>query len=457
MIDLKEIKKDFDKVIKYSQGIPNPKTDKLLHDWLIAKRPLMDNLLNGEMIYEVPEKVHFHLSPKMRQNKISDFSSELISVYGNLELAYFIEHQYSEDFFDNKVTADYVTKEGKKIPKGMKLVKSFKYFEKDKKVLEYVQNMASMIIQEDKIEGTLCFSVHPLDFLSSSENSYNWRSCHSLDGEYRAGNLSYITDCSTIICYLKTDDKVKLPNFPEDVLWNSKKWRMLLFFPTYCYGAIYPVIFAGRQYPFFSEEALEIVKEKLIINSFNLLYFNSYTKWHNDVYHYFTMEDGEKIPFRSPQILLQGKFYNIGEVVSDAPNSLHFNDLLNSSCYTPYYISHKYVHAEDLKFEIGSPVKCLHCGDNLITNSDIMVCEECAKKEEYLLEGYVSCTCCDRRIREEDAVYTSFGYLCPCCYEEECSTCEKCGQVFFNEDITYNRDYDLYVCESCEKELNNGS
>ena len=26
-----------------------------------------------------------------------------------------------------------------------------------------------------------------------------------------------------------------------------------------------------------------------------------------------------------------------------------------------------------------------------------------------------------------------------------------------NEDITYNRDYDLYVCESCEKELNNGS
>ena len=28
------------------------------------------------------------------------------------------------------------------------------------------------------------------DYLSLSENAFNWRSCHALDGEYRAGNLS---------------------------------------------------------------------------------------------------------------------------------------------------------------------------------------------------------------------------------------------------------------------------
>lgn len=46
----------------------------------------------------------------------------------------------------------------------MKLVKAFKYFEENSRSLEDIQNYASRIIQEDKIEGTLCFSVHPLDF-----------------------------------------------------------------------------------------------------------------------------------------------------------------------------------------------------------------------------------------------------------------------------------------------------
>ena len=90
----------------------------------------------------------------------------------------------NNSFYDNIVTdSDYSP-----APKGMKLVRAFKYFEKNKIVLEEIQNLASRYLQEDKVKGTLCFSVHPLDFLSLSENTYNWRSCHSLDGEYRAGN-----------------------------------------------------------------------------------------------------------------------------------------------------------------------------------------------------------------------------------------------------------------------------
>ena len=127
------------------------------------------------------------------------------------------------------------------IPRGMKIVKSFKYFEKDEDTLADIQSAASMIIQEDKIEGKLCMSVHPLDFLSLSENTYNWRSCHALDGDYRAGNLSYMVDSSTVICYLKSDRDERLPNFPPEVKWNSKKWRVLLFFSN-----DWDMIFAGR-------------------------------------------------------------------------------------------------------------------------------------------------------------------------------------------------------------------
>ena len=43
------------------------------------------------------------------------------------------------------------------------------------------------------MEGYLYLSIHPLDYLSISETNHGWRSCHALDGEYRNGNLSYLT------------------------------------------------------------------------------------------------------------------------------------------------------------------------------------------------------------------------------------------------------------------------
>ena len=39
-----------------------------------------------------------------------------------------------------------------------------------------------------------------------------------------------MVDKSTVICYLKSKEKYKLPNFPSSVLWNSKKWRVLIHF-----------------------------------------------------------------------------------------------------------------------------------------------------------------------------------------------------------------------------------
>ena len=42
-----------------------------------------------------------------------------------------------------------------------------------------------------------------------------------------------MVDSSTFMCYIKSNDDEILPNFPDTVPWNSKKWRMLLFFSDY--------------------------------------------------------------------------------------------------------------------------------------------------------------------------------------------------------------------------------
>lgn len=66
-----------------------------------------------------------------------------------------------------------------------------------------------------------------LRFLTSSVNTYNWRSCHALDGEYRAGNLSYMADNVTFMCYIKGEAKLQYPFLPHGISWNSKNGACL--------------------------------------------------------------------------------------------------------------------------------------------------------------------------------------------------------------------------------------
>lgn len=67
------------------------------------------------------------------------------SRWNNPHLSDFIEEQ-REGFFSNQVVKDYEAYDGKKIPKGMKLVKAFKFFESNQRALEDIQSAASMII-----------------------------------------------------------------------------------------------------------------------------------------------------------------------------------------------------------------------------------------------------------------------------------------------------------------------
>ena len=239
----KEVQKKFNEVISASQGIEDPQTDDLFQKWMEAKRDFIE-AMDGQLIWEWPEQVAFELGSKEKNLRVDDFVELIQNRWQNNDLADFVAFE-KDGFFSNQVTRQYICPQRNLIiPQGMKLLKAFKFFENDVKVLNDIQSAASMIIQEDKITGTLCLSVHPLDFLSLSENTHNWRSCHALDGEYRGGNLSYMVDRSTIICYIRSNRDDYLPDF-GDVKWNSKKWRVLLFFSNK-----WDMLFAGRQYPF---------------------------------------------------------------------------------------------------------------------------------------------------------------------------------------------------------------
>lgn len=370
--NIKHIQSQFNEVISHSQDFC-PDTDELFARWYEAKRDFIE-AFGGDLIWECPDKVTFELSQADKNVRLDEFISKISNTFENDALAMFLEDNRA-GFFKNEVVEGGTVRMGDgdivDVPVGMKLIKAFKYFESDPLTLKDLQTHASMIIQEDKVSGTLCISVHPLDFLSSSENTYNWRSCHSLDGEYRAGNFSYMMDSSTVICYLKGAEDAKLPNFPDSVRWNSKKWRMLLFFSTH-----WDVMFAGRQYPFFSRTALDIIMMQLK----QKVAGGYWSEWHNDTLNSFNYEernaDGGSLMWN--YVCLNNELYKTVDVIQDGKHSLHFNDLLRSSCYVPYYCFKYYRPVgETPVIRVGAEAPCLMCGHNHMVSTDSLLCEEC--------------------------------------------------------------------------------
>ena len=369
----------------------------------------------------------------------------------------YLQNISNKDFYNNVLSEDYTISIGKKIQKGTKIVKSFKYFITDEKLLHDIQNKASEIIQENKVEGYLVFSVHPLDFLSSSENCFNWRSCHSLDGDYRAGNLSYMCDSSTVVCYLASDETVTLPHFPDTVPWNNKKWRMLLHFNT-----DYDVIFAGRQYPFTSPGALNAVREVLISQVLpqpTYWFHKEWSHWHNDYVETFSysehVEDEVNIS-RDTYAVINNGIWNIDKIVKDAEHSKHFNDINRSTCYTrPFYMFEKgYVSQADLHFKLGSAIYCLRCGEKIINGYDSMMCSDC----ECLYgnsdsEEYHTCDSCGIRFYDDNGYWVGDEYICENCYNNQCFTCEECGEIYYNTEKCWDEDGKQFVCSACYREL----
>ena len=458
-------KEDIKKVISYSQGIENPKIDELLDNWDKNKHRISHKFLKDNILYTHPEKVRFELSPDSQLDRFNHYIDYLFNIFYNEHnpLCDFLCAVGYEAFYNNTLATDYIIieKENKKIPKGSKVIKAFKYFVENEDLLHDLQNKASEIIQENKVEGYLTFSIHPLDFLSSSENQYNWRSCHSLDGEYRAGNLSYIGDRSTMIVYLASDKQEWLPHFPEDVPWNSKKWRLLLHFDDNL-----EVCFAGRQYPFFSPGALDTIKSVFdnilapVTDNFYLPWDEpkreKWSGWYNDYIENFLRSNGETEDIDEGNYCVINKgIFDIRKIVKDAEHSRHFNDVLRSSCYLkPYYMFKKYWSPQaNINIEVGSEAKCLCCGEHYINGGDTMMCSDCeCEFGDSDSDEYRTCDSCGGRHYYEEGEWIGDEWLCDSCIDIETFRCECCGERAYNSEKHWDDDNGRYICDYCLNE-----
>ena len=439
-----------------------------MEGWQNAKSRFL-KFMNGP-VYESETTVHFHLDEESKNRKVDSFIEWAYNDCDELLGEFFATEKTG--FYDNKITVPFIMPNNEEIPVGMKIGKALGRYFKDyikQDVLEEVRLEMSRIIQEDIISGKLCISVHPLDYLSSSENNHNWRSCHALDGEYRGGNLSYMLDECTVMAYLKSDKPDdKLPRFPSDVPWNDKKWRCLFFF-DFKRGIVY----AGRQYPFSSQSALnavEIMFSKLKFFTWDYR-DNPFAEWQHSIYKGDVAVNKQAHYLEAPYMFYNCRITPLAEIVQNGENSLQFNDLIQSSYYVPsfyeFYPKSKMAWHLAPPMIVGRKVPCVHCGKNNIHPNEAMLCEDCmiqytnTDNEEF---GY--CAACGEHILYRIEYNYRNEYYCNDCFNELFQPCEVCGlthdinEMYWHDGEDENFSHEGYVCSVCEhglREENSGN
>ena len=393
----------------------------------------------NQFIWRYPKPVTFTISDRERKQRIAEFVDH---VYDDLScnLGDFLSKNQDGIMTNSLMNTHYTAYEGERdwnFANGLKLSKAIGQLAKDgycsQDTAEYARVQIAQLIQENTVTGTLCLSVHPLDYLSLSENQAHWRSCHALDGEYRSGNLSYMVDYYTVIAYLESSqERMELPRFPMDVPWNNKKWRCLFFFDDH-----HQIVWAGRQYPFYNHSVLELISEILGDNNkwnyFDSNYDNDYwwgyARFRSDSFRKLwkqrkDMEDEDRAyEFEKPMMFYNGGACPIEDLVENAQDSMQYNDLLYSSTYVPDFMVYNPNHnlkwmLRQPKMQVGGAVPCIWCGEDPIGYSDIMVCPDCLLHSDMECDYIYTCERCGKRMLAEDKWHYHDHIYCEHCYHE---------------------------------------
>ena len=314
-----------------------------------------------------------------------------------------------------------------KLPAGMKTLRAMKKlidfkFSKNPHLPEVYEEFRlehSRILNDRKLVGELCFSIHPLDFLTISDNNNNWSSCMSWQdyGCYHTGTVEMMNSNNVICVYLKSADGVDSFNFSsrtdkdgKEYHWNSKKWRQLF----YCTKEI---IVGGKAYPYYNEEltlkALEVLRE-LAKNNWNHEYQYGIERY-RDMLHintYFKMQrNHEWIATNNT------KKHNI-----IFETNAMYNDMFNDK-RTKFWCIRNKVNKNKM-INISGKVCCVECGNEAVVEK---IDYDYAEDYQYDNEDF----CEDDRYDYNNRFAGVKRVYCPDCYtRRNCNYCEDERRIF---------------------------
>lgn len=308
-----------------------------------------------------------------------------------------------------------------KIVKGQKIMRFLGKFAKEfdlEDQYEEFRKRHSEVLNLTKVKGTLCLSIHPLDFVTMSDNNCDWDSCMAWrdgdPGEYRIGTIACMNSPYVLVAYLKASDDMHL-FYDTEEFWSNKKWRQLVIVNE-------NIILGNKQYPYdhdyISTFVLDWVKELAIKNL-------GYNNWYDNIRTIINNESNE---------------YEDKTIYFSIHTDLMYNDIYGGrKGYVAKHIPPCYY------FTFDSVAICAEClspfGHSDETSS--IVCSTCQDPKTY-------CCDCNEFLCDDEAYYDDNGYpYCERCYWECHIMCDSCGIHLPTSEAYYIEEYDEWVCNSC--------
>ena len=255
---------------------------------------------------------------------------------------------------------------------------------------------SSKVFNQKKLKGMLCLSIHPLDYMTMSDNNSDWSSCMSWknDGCYRQGTVEMMNSDCVVVAYLKSKNDMILC---EDDTWNNKRWRNLFIVTS-------DIITSVKGYPYQSAELNTICihwLEDLI--SANIPSWGAYEEKILEV-----EPDGSNFEIcycLDTAIELE---FNTYQMYNDFGNGNLVNLTLNKKFRVPdnagTYISITY----------SGPAQCMWCGstNDYFNDNQNLVCDRC--------DNTGKCCRCDDSYSFEDLHEVDGEYYCEYCFNDSC-------------------------------------
>lgn len=269
----------------------------------------------------------------------------------------------------------------------------------------------SQALNQKKLKGRLTLSIHPLDYMTMSDNECDWSSCMSWkeDGCYRQGTVEMMNSPMVLVAYLESaNNPMAIPLSGGKVeYWNNKKWRELFIVNN-------DIICEVKSYPYRNKnitgEVLDWLKEldnkmraeNLVNQTIREVEDTEYKDYWSEKYHAFNTYDNPA-----------GSEYVIEHQITVNPSTtLMYNDFCTEHLgYFPRYVEDR--SKTKIEFCYSGKSECMVCGstgDNFEWDSegDVM-CLNCS--------GYTRCDRCNDRIYDEDFYEVDGEILCESCYE----------------------------------------
>lgn len=283
--------------------------------------------------------------------------------YGYIkDLPRFTVNKYCFKFNNREMTIE----PGQKIIKTIQKVLNFYGYDMSNGLFEEFRNKVSNITTSSNIKSNLVLSIHPIDYMTMSDNNCGWSSCMSWknNGMYSNGTIEMMNSNMVIVAYLESDN----PFIVNNHIIPNKSWRTLLYVHK-------NILVAGKSYPYYNSELDKKVLEELykLVNK-NLKWDYKYKEQeYKDLYSY--------LPNEEDQININ--WVSKKQIVIVTGHAM-YNDLLEDK--DSVYFCYRNIPKKGMVLNASGKNTCLICGLQHYGTTSEKICNNCK-------ENYSCCNC----------------------------------------------------------------